>query len=86
MWADYRKERQQKRRENREYSTAALMDLKVQFTEHNHGAHLIITTNKATIDFWPGTGKWKVRGSSNARHGLKLLLRRIKSDNGGSDG
>ena len=47
----------------------------VLFSIHNNGAHIIIGPRK--IDFWPGTGMWKVRGTDHKGFGLGKLIRFI---------
>lgn len=73
----YRAKREQskaKRASNREQSTQMLVDAKVRFESKNDGAHLIINGGKTTIDFWPGTGKWLVRGDKRWNRGIAKLL------------
>lgn len=54
------------------------MKPRLQFEVKNDGAHLIVRHEGQTVDFWPGTGKYKPR-KPGARHGrgvfnlLKLL-------------
>lgn len=68
----------QRRATNRERSAALLTSLGVDFKSCNDGAHLIVTHEGTTVDFWPGTGKYKSRapGTPYGRgvfHMLKLL-------------
>jgi hypothetical protein len=55
-----------------------LRRLNVDFTEHNGGAHLIITFSrtKRRVDYWPGTDCWMEPGK-RARHGLQQLEKRL---------
>lgn len=55
-----------------------LRRLNVGFTEHNGGAHLIITFPRIQrrVDYWPGTDCWMEPGK-RARHGLQLLEKRL---------
>ncbi len=72
------KERSQaKRAENREQSAAILRAAGVVFYAQNDGAHLIVLRSQSTYDFWPGTGLWKVRGSTQRHRGIRHLLRHI---------
>lgn len=66
---------QKKRARNRELSSALLKSKGITFTSHNNGAHLIVD---GTIDFWPGTGKWKSRDGLYSGRGVKKLLELIK--------
>lgn len=69
---------QARRKTNRERSCAMLRFLGVAFEVRNEGAHLIVRHEGKTIDFWPGTGKFKPRERA-AQYGrgvfnmLKLL-------------
>lgn len=55
-----------------------LRRLNVNFTEHNGGAHLIITFPRIQrrVDYWPGTDCWMEPGK-RARHGMLLLEKRL---------
>ncbi len=70
---------QEKRASNRAYSTAQLTEAGATFTTRNGGAHLVVTAGKSTIDYWPGTGLWMLRGNPKKRRGLAQLLGFIKS-------
>lgn len=50
----------EKRAGNREQSTQFLDERGIEYTECNHGAHLIVKgkIKHGTIDFWPGTGRF----------------------------
>ena len=81
---DYRawdKAKQQKRAKNREDSAQMLRDAGVQFLENNNGAHLIVTVGEHVFDFWPGTGLWKMRGSTQQHRGVRGLLKMITPSN-----
>lgn len=75
-WAEYHKERQEKRASNRASSTKILEEKGISFERKNMGAHLIVSTKEGKIDFWPGTGKWIVRGGKKGA-GIKNLLKHI---------
>lgn len=66
-----------KRATNRDASTETLRRHGVQFDSRNAGAHLIVKHAGKVVDFWPGTGKWIVRGQHKARRGLFPLLREL---------
>lgn len=68
-----RKMGQVKRANNRENSTKILTEKCIPFTIHNGGSHLIIHIKETKIDFWPGTGKWVVRGGQESRGVFKLV-------------
>lgn len=72
---DIKEVRRQKRAENRESSQALLCKAGVQFTSQNNEAHLIVTTDGGhAIDFWPGTGLWIMRGSTQRHRGVRKLI------------
>lgn len=68
-----KKKSKDKRASNREYSAKLLRDNNISFTEHNDGAHLIVVNGSRTVDFWPGTGKWRDRAGREAR-GVNQLV------------
>lgn len=66
IWATYRALRdldKVERGDRRALAPQILLDNGVQFSEHNHGAHLVVTIPGMTIDFWPGTAKWITRAT-----------------------
>ncbi len=67
-----------KRAANRTQSTRLLTDKGIRFNSSNAGAHLIVTHNDTVVDFWPGTGKWIIRGSGEYCRGVFNLLKAIK--------
>ncbi|MCP4052478.1 MAG: hypothetical protein GY739_05300 [Mesoflavibacter sp.] len=69
---------QKKRTDNREHSPKILESEGIRFDRKNMGAHLIVHGNDETIDFWPGTGKWIVRGGKTSR-GVFPLIKYIKT-------
>jgi len=72
-------ESQQRRAGNRENSAKILTDNGIRFDSKNAAAHLIIYGASITVDFWPGTGKFIVRGGKTGRGVFNLLkLRGLK--------
>jgi hypothetical protein len=65
----------EKRASNREHSARLLRDAGIQFESKNDGAHLIVC---GSVDFWPGTGLWQVRGTPRQRRGVRSLIKHIK--------
>lgn len=57
-----------------------LRRLNVSFTEHNNGAHLIITFARIQrrVDYWPGTDCW-MEPDKRARHGTQSLEQRLRA-------
>lgn len=72
-----REESQERRAHHREASPRLLREAGIPFTEHNGGAHLIVD-NPPTVDFWPGTGKWIVRGTNKKMRGVLHLIRYLR--------
>jgi len=75
MFADHRKQGQEKRANNREQSTSLLQENGISFVKRNMGAHLIVSYEGIVVDFWPGTGKFIVRGEHKKRRGVFALLK-----------
>lgn len=77
-WRDIKRWRQEKRAINREESRKLLERGGIPHTVHNDGAHLIVSLNNYTVDFWPGTGKWIIRGVGRSGRGVLNMLDAIK--------
>jgi len=43
----------------------------------NNGVHLILSRGEKTIDFWPSTGKFLVRGELRYRRGVFKVLKEL---------
>ncbi len=82
-WRDVRpamqEESRQKRASNRESSAKMLTAAGIAFETKNEGAHLIVTANGRTVDFWPGTGLWIERGTSKQKRGVRRLIAELKN-------
>jgi len=76
---DMKNHSQQKRALNREKSAQLLREHNIFFSTHNDGAHLRIPHNNIVIDFWPGTGKWKVPNGPTGR-GVHNLLHYLNEE------
>lgn len=63
----------QKRKRNREHAVQILTDVEVPFVSKNNGIHLIVYGRNCIIDFWPGTGKYIIRGGKTGR-GVRHVL------------
>lgn len=80
MGDDFRAMREyskQKRASNRENGEAILQARSVRYSIHNDGAHLVIRNDawEQIADFWPGTGKYKLRDGSEYKRGVFNLLK-----------
>ena len=62
-----------KKKANLHYSTELLISKKIEFESKNYGVHLIVTGSDGLIDFWPSTGKFKVRGGRTGRGVVNLI-------------
>lgn len=67
MWRERKKDSQEKRATNRENSVQLLTEWGIAYEVKNGGAHLIVKHRGLVVDFWPGTGKWIVRGGGSGR-------------------
>jgi hypothetical protein len=77
VWRAHNKQRQGKRALNREQSVKMLRDAGVCFELKNGGAHVIIANGDALrVDFWPGTGLWRVsRPIIHEERGVRQLIK-----------
>jgi len=67
-----------KKERNLAYSTNLLVESGIEFESKNNGVHLIVTSDLGLIDFWPSTGKFKVRSQTKYGRGVKNLINLIK--------
>ena len=74
IWGDLRQMRQEKKRSNLAASTKMLTQANIPFTAHNGGIHLVLRRGDQFVDYWPSTGLWWIRGTSNKRRGIARLL------------
>lgn len=56
-----------------------LREYGIPFAAHNDGAHLIIqyTEPEVVINFYPGTGLWRVQGARTEGRGVRNLINYI---------
>ena len=82
MYNELKQHSKNKRAKNRASSAEILKEAGIKFDEKNFGAHLIVFTGGAAIDFWPGTGKWIVRAGGEGRgvHELIKLVKFLKNE------
>ena len=74
-WRDVRAASQAKRADNRKSSMELLNEAGIAFKTNNYGGHLVVQANGHLIDFWPGTGLWVMRGSTQRHRGVKKLVK-----------
>jgi hypothetical protein len=75
LWKDHYARSKAKRAANRESSPRFLTSRGVKYEVHNQGFHLVVEGN---IDFWPGTGLWRVRNSGKQGRGVQNLANWIQ--------
>jgi hypothetical protein len=78
MWRERREYKQKKKRSNLAHSTAQLTSAGLPFVSHNSGVHLVLMKGEQAVDFWPSTGLWWIRGTSNKRRGIQKLIQYLK--------
>lgn len=66
-----------KRASNRDYSADLLKKNGIEFETKNGGVHLIVTHNGKIADFWPGTGKFNIRGGFGYQRGVRNLIKSL---------
>ena len=82
-WRDVKAAQQAKRAQNRKSSEELLREAGVPFENKNSGAHLIVRPvgSGMTVDFWPGTGRWTIRGANTTAFGVRNLRTFCKTPN-----
>lgn len=80
-WRGMAEASKHKRAANRANSADLLRQAGVEFESKNGGAHLVVYGVDRTFDFWPGTGLWVVRHSSDKRRGVRGLIKKAKGAN-----
>jgi len=75
MFTAMRVECRRRRESNRNTGPAVLKKHGVAFEVKNGGTHLIVKHGNLVADFWPGTGKYKLRSAPTYKRGVFQLLR-----------
>ena len=57
-----------------DYAREELPKHGITFTEHNDGYHSICTKGDLVADFWPSTGKYKLRHQNGYGRGIQGLI------------
>lgn len=69
----------EKRAHNREMSAKFLTKEGFTFSVLNDGAHIVISHEGETVDFWPGTGLWIPRVNRKMKHrGVRNLVNYLR--------
>lgn len=76
-WACLAEQPKAKRASNRDSSAKLLAERSYYFTSHNQGAHLVVSHEGLTVDFWPGTGKWICRTTGVTSRGVFNLVKHL---------
>lgn len=77
MYREWREAKREKRARNRDFSKNLLVSKGIRIVEYSGGVHLVVhhVDGLRVYDFWPGTGLWKLRGSTTQRgRGVYHLL------------
>ena len=83
MGDDFRamKEYRQKKKAQRYSESAKARDeifkMALDIEAKNDDTHWIVRTEKETIDLWPTSGRWIVRGSKDSGYDARSLLKRM---------
>lgn len=78
LFNDMKKIKKEKRETNRQSSGELLTAAGIQFESKNGGAHLVVNANGHNFDFWPGTGLWIMRGSTQRHRGVFSLMTMVQ--------
>lgn len=73
-WRDVNAYYKAKRHAYKDINTQKLKDEGIDFVSKNDGYHLIITTSKGKINFYPSTGRFN--GVTEGQ-GVQILLKRL---------
>lgn len=65
------------RKKRRDLAASRLAATSVRHRSLNNGAYIVIEDYGVSIDFWPGSGLWIVRGKTERKHGIWKLIRFI---------
>lgn len=75
-----RKHRQEAKHQRKDEAIRLFTLHKVNYTVHNNGAHFIVEGPNCYIDFWPGTGRWIPRNTSELNFGIVNLLKLLNTN------
>lgn len=75
---EWARERKEKRYQESSSAREEIWREALDVGSKNGGQHLVVRTAKDTIDFWPSTGRWVVRGKKAQGYDARSLLKRMK--------
>ena len=78
LFNEWKKLKQEKRQSNLQFSTELLKASGFEFESKNNGVHLIVTTGRGKIDFWPSTGLFQARWNGWQGRGIRNLLKTLE--------
>lgn len=67
----------ERRENNRASGKRILIEAGAAVTDNSGGVHLVAKFGTTVVDFWPGTGRFRVRGSDVDGRGVFSLLKRV---------
>lgn len=74
---EFRKKRKAQRYSDSASARTEIYKEALDVEEKNDGQHWIVRAEKETIDFWPSSGRWIVRGKKTSGYDARSLLKRI---------
>lgn len=69
MYKFLRDQRKIESRKKLQYSTDTLKDFGIDFESKNRGLHFVVKKGDDVYDFYPSTGKYRIRGKNGAKFG-----------------
>jgi len=83
LFRSYKQDKKIQKKHNKVKNMDALKQFGLEYTVHNNGNHVVITTlHQQPIDFYPSTGKWKKHNNTKRGFGVVSLLNFIESQGG----
>jgi hypothetical protein len=75
-----KRESREKKLRNQSSSAAMLSKNNISYESKNDGNHLVVHGENMTVDFWPSTGKFIIRGDTRHFRGVKFLIKIARGD------
>lgn len=73
-------ESKRRKRNNMNNSRTMLGKNNINYVSKNGGVHIICSYHGKVADFWPSTGKFKIRGDDRYFRGVRLLIKILRGD------
>lgn len=74
---EHRRKEKEKRHSDSSEAREQIRREALDVEEKNNGLHWIVRTEKETIDFWPTSGRWMVRGNKAQGYDGRSLAKRL---------